>query len=104
MTGSLAEAVTQICAEHADAVLVEIQMPVTLGLATIGALRERFPDLRIIVCSFHNDSATRQAARMHGADGYLAKPLDRASLVRLVVDPRRPGCDADGTAKSATGP
>lgn len=105
LTGSLGEAETQIRAEHADVALVEIQMPVAQGLATIGALRDQFPDLRIVVCSFHNDSATRAAARMHGADGYLTKPLHVEDLLVLVDGPARSPSDADQTdPPTATGP
>jgi DNA-binding NarL/FixJ family response regulator len=87
LAGTLGEAETQIRAEHADAALVEIQMPVTQGLATINALRDQFPDLRIVVCSFHNDPATREAARTHGADSYLTKPLEVDDLVQVIVGP-----------------
>jgi DNA-binding NarL/FixJ family response regulator len=81
---SLAEAEEQIRAEQADVALVEIQMPVAEGLATIRGLRDGFPDLRIVVCSFHDDVTTRDEARRLGADGYLPKPLDVAELVALV--------------------
>ena len=94
LAGSFDEAETQIRAEQADVALVEIQMPVTQGLETIGALREKFPDLRIVVCSFHNDSATREAARTHGADGYLTKPLQVDELLLVVVGPARAPSDA----------
>jgi DNA-binding NarL/FixJ family response regulator len=87
LAGSLAEAEAQIRAEQADIALVEIQMPVTEGLATIGGLREQFPDLRIVVCSFHDELATREAARGRGADGYLTKPLQVEDLVSLVAAP-----------------
>jgi two-component system response regulator CitB len=87
LAASLGEAETQIRAEHAHAALVEIQMPVTQGLATINALRNQFPDLRIVVCSFHSDSATRDAARTHGADSYLTKPLQVEDLVHVLVGP-----------------
>ena len=85
LAGSLSEAETQIRAEHADAALVEIQMTVTEGLATIGALRDQFADLLIVACSFHHDLATREAARIHGADGYLTKPLQIDDLVEVLI-------------------
>jgi DNA-binding NarL/FixJ family response regulator len=87
LAGSLGEAQTQIRAEHAHAALVEIQMPVTEGLATIDALRDQFPDLRIVVCSFHGDQATRDAALTNGADGYLTKPFELDALVHVIVGP-----------------
>lgn len=84
---TLDEAVTEITGRHATVALMEIQMPVADGLATIGALRERFDRLCIIVCSFHNDPPTRREAERLGADGYLTKPLDVAALVKLLVTP-----------------
>lgn len=90
LAATLGEAETQIRAEHADVALVEIQMPVTQGLTTIGALRDLFPDLRIIVCSFHNDTATREAALRHGADGYLTKPLQVEDLIRVAREETGP--------------
>jgi len=84
VAADLGAAVVQIRSEQADAALVEIQMPVTEGLAAIAALREGFPDLRILVCSFRDDAATREAAREAGADGFLKKPLEVSALLRLV--------------------
>ena len=74
---SAVEAVDRL---RADAVLLEIQLPVTQGLDTISALRDDFPDLAIIVCSFHASSATKQAALDRGADAYLVKPFSLRDL------------------------
>jgi len=92
---SLGEAESQILAARADVALVEIQMPVALGLKTVAALRNRFRDLQIVVCSFRNDEATREAARTHGADGYLNKPFQAADLLPLVVSLARSASCAD---------
>ncbi len=87
LAGSLEEAVASIRSEQADVALVEIQMPLAEGLATIGALRSEFADLRIVVCSFLNDTVTRDLAVSSGANGYLAKPPSARDLLRLVTDP-----------------
>lgn len=65
---------------EADAAVIEIQLPVSQALDTIGALRADFPSLAIIVCSFQSDSATKAAALARGADGYLAKPVSTRDL------------------------
>ncbi len=83
LADSLEEAETQIREAQADVALLEIQMPVPEGLATIGALRQAFPDLRIIVCSFHLDAATRDEAQVRGANGYLIKPVSIRDLAVL---------------------
>lgn len=76
----------------ADIVVLEIQMPVDTGLAIVAALRERFPLLRIVICSFHQLAATKQTALEMGADAYLQKPLDFpafATLLRLFATTER---------------
>lgn len=74
----------------ADLVILEIQMPVEEGLGTIGALRDRFSRLRIVVCSFRRDVATKARALDQGADAYLDKPVSaddlKAVLGRLFAD------------------
>ena len=74
---SAVEAVGRLCA---NAVVLEIQLPVTQGLDTISALRDDFPALAIIVCSFHANAATKQAALDRGADAYLVKPVSLRDL------------------------
>ena len=73
-----------------DLVILEIQMPVQEGLGTIAALRDRFSRLRIVVCSFHRDLATKARALDQGADAYLDKPVSaddlKAVLGRLFAD------------------
>jgi two-component system response regulator YesN len=69
-----------------DAALVEIQMPLEAGLATVSALRDGFPGLRIVVCSFHREPATMESALARGADAYVVKPLSPAELA-LVLRP-----------------
>lgn len=65
---------------RANIVVLEILLPVSQGLDTISALRDDFPALAIIVCSFHASTATKRAALDRGADAYLAKPLSVRDL------------------------
>lgn len=69
-----------------DAVVLEIQLPVSQGLDTISALRDDFPALAIIVCSFHASTTTKRAALDRGADAYLVKPVSLRDL-RAVLQP-----------------
>ncbi len=78
--GSGAEAVELLDQADRDVAVVEIQMPVHEGLETIAALRRRSSDLRIVVCSFHRDPATKELALGGGADVYLDKPVSSKSL------------------------
>jgi len=75
-----AEATALLDRDDRDVAVVEIQLPVSLGLETIGALRSRGRGLRIVVCSFHGDEATKALAVAQGADAYLDKPVSSLSL------------------------
>ena len=76
---------------HPDLVVLEIQMPLDEGLDTITALRLISPGPRIVVCSFHRDAGTIQAALDRGADAYLTKPTNSADLrAALRPLPREP--------------
>jgi CheY-like chemotaxis protein len=82
--GSGAEAVELLDRADRDVAVVEIQMPVNQGLETIAALRSRSPALRIVVCSFHGDPATKELALGAGADAYLDKPVSSESFKRVL--------------------
>jgi DNA-binding NarL/FixJ family response regulator len=75
-----AAALALVHQHHADAVVLDIQMPVEQGLRAIKGLRGRFPGLAIVVCSFHLDNATRERAMAEGADVYLGKPISPREL------------------------
>jgi DNA-binding NarL/FixJ family response regulator len=69
-------------------VVVEIQMPLEVGLDTIDDLGRMSPRPRIVVCSFLHDAATVAAALDRGADVYVAKPVGSADLrAALLVAP-----------------
>jgi DNA-binding NarL/FixJ family response regulator len=81
----------------ADAALIEIQLPVSDGLETVERLRSAYPDLRIVVCSFHSDAGTIASVLALGADEYLKKPLRPAELYRSL---RAPAAHPSSTVSS----
>jgi len=68
-----------------DVVVVEIQMPLEVGLDTIDALGRMSPRPRIVVCSFRHDAATVAAALDRGADAYISKPAGSSELRAALV-------------------
>jgi two-component system C4-dicarboxylate transport response regulator DctD len=81
------------------AVVTDIRMPETDGLALFGRLRELDPDLPVILITGHGDIAMAVGAMRDGAYDFLAKPYPAERLVdsvrravekrRLVIENRR---------------
>jgi len=74
------DAITGVEEHDVEIAVVEIQMPVDDGLRTVTALRQQYPRLGIIVCSFRSDPEIQRQARLRGADRYFCKPVRRSEL------------------------
>lgn len=70
--------------EGADAVVLDVRMPTPEGLRAIRGLRDAFPGLGIVVCSFDLLPETTQEAMLAGADSCLRKPASPHELVDAV--------------------
>ena len=73
--------------EPADVVIVDIFMPGQGGLQTIDRLRHRWPDVKIVAVSGAKSVGTLDVkghAVALGADRFLEKPFEAATLVALI--------------------
>ena len=59
-----------------DVVVTDVRMPGMGGLELVRHLRERLPDLNVIVITAYEDMETAVGAMRAGAYDYLVKPLD----------------------------
>jgi two-component system, NarL family, nitrate/nitrite response regulator NarL len=58
---------------HPDIVITDLSMPGMDGLTAIARIRDRYPKLKILVVSMHDDAAAVKRAVANGANGYLWK-------------------------------
>jgi DNA-binding NarL/FixJ family response regulator len=71
-----------------DLVLLDVQMPGLDGLSCLALLRERHPDVTVVVFSGSNCSDTIERALSMGASAYIAKsidPLDLPAVLRQTL-------------------
>ncbi len=68
-----------------DAVFLDVRLPGLDGIAAMPQLRERLPDVPIIVMTAHGELETAVEAIRNGAFEYLTKPFDLA-LAEKVLD------------------
>jgi len=72
-----------------DVVLLDIRMPQLDGLACLDRIRQRYPDVKVVVLSVFSDAEHIQMALKRGASGYIVKsinPLDLPAAIRQAVE------------------
>lgn len=75
-----AEAV-RLCAEHnPDVVLMDLRMPGMDGITAIEKLREKKPEIAVVILTTFNEDELMLRGLQAGARGYLLKDTDRAAL------------------------
>ena len=78
------KAIESIGNRQPDVVLLDLEMPDLDGVATLKILRERYPDLKVIVfTAFDTDERILGAVRA-GAQGYLLKDVPREELFNAI--------------------
>ncbi len=85
-----------------DAVIADIRMPGMSGLELLARLRERAPDLPVIIMTAHSDLDSAVSAYQGGAFEYLPKPFDvdeAAALVRRACQARRQQTEAPAVSE-----
>jgi two-component system nitrate/nitrite response regulator NarL len=67
-----------------DLALLDISMPEQNGLDVLPTLRRRWPQLKIVMLTMHNDRVLSDTALQLGADGFLPKDIQLEELILAI--------------------
>lgn len=67
-----------------DVILMDINMPEVNGVEATKELVEKFPDVKVLILSIHDDETYVTHVLKTGAAGYLLKEMDANSLIEAV--------------------
>src|SRR6185503_6619793 len=85
------EAALQLLAEDEFSMMIsDVRMPGMSGIETLRRVRQKHPDLPVLLVTAFADIRSAVTAMRDGAVNYLAKPIDLEELittVRLALDP-----------------
>jgi len=81
---SARKAFDRIEATSPELVIVDISLPGPSGIELIKGLKARFPDLRMLVLSMHDESLYAERALRAGAKGYVMKQTPTEYLLTAV--------------------
>jgi DNA-binding NarL/FixJ family response regulator len=84
--GSMEIALDQIKISEVDLVLTDIGLPRMDGIEGTQILREKFPDLPIVVLTVHEENEKIFQALCAGANGYLLKNTPPMQIIQALTE------------------
>ncbi len=78
------EIISQLDAEQWNLIILDITMPGKSGLDSIIEIKQKKPDIKILILSMHPEEEIAISAIKSGADGYLNKESVPGELLRAV--------------------
>lgn len=82
---TLATACEALGNERYDAVVLDLNLPDSVSLPTLHAVRSRFADVPIVVLSGEHDVGLAQQAELLGVSAYLNKNTDSMREIAAVI-------------------
>lgn len=67
-----------------DVILLDIQMPIMDGIATLPEIKQLYPDVKVIMLTMHNDHSMISKLMELGANSYLTKNSDSEIIYQAV--------------------
>lgn len=74
-----------------DIVLMDINMPIMNGIETTTALKEAYPDVKVLALSVEEDEQTILKMLRSGAKGYLLKDTEKSILENALIQVQETG-------------
>lgn len=79
------EALDQIAQLNPDVVLMDIAMPVMDGLQATQLIKEKWPEVRVLILSMHDEPEYIRKIMKVGASGYVLKDVSSDELLRAIA-------------------
>lgn len=79
------EGLTLLDSNHIDLVILDIRMPGMDDITALGEIKERHPEVEVVLLTAYASLETARDAIRLGAYDYLMKPFDKDDLVKVVT-------------------
>lgn len=83
------DALTLIEALNPDLVISDIDMPVMNGIQLTETMKRKFPHIKLMLLTMHNEPSLVYKLMELGVDGYLLKNADRGELLTGILKMRK---------------
>jgi DNA-binding NarL/FixJ family response regulator len=79
-----AEALAKVAELKPDVVILDVEMPVLDGIGAARTIREKHPEIKIVMLTAHKDEQDIFAALSAGANGYCVKDISDERLLNAI--------------------
>jgi two-component system chemotaxis response regulator CheY len=67
-----------------DIICLDVIMPKTDGLEVLAQIKEKLPQVLVLMVTANNDRSTVQTAVQHGAAGFIIKPFSAGTVLKTM--------------------
>lgn len=89
--GNCHDAIRHFTIDHPDIVLMDIELPGMNGIQGTRVIKERFPNVEIVMVTVHEDNEYVYKALKAGASGYITKSSNNEQLVSALQEINKGG-------------
>ncbi len=83
-SGNGDDALAQLRAKPCDVLLLDISLPGKSGVDVLRSVRQRYPDLKVLILTGFPEESYALAMIRNGANGYLCKDCEADELLRAI--------------------
>jgi DNA-binding NarL/FixJ family response regulator len=77
-------AVDRVAEAQPDIILMDLKMPIMNGIKATATIKQRFPDVKVLILTTYGDDEWLFDAIRSGADGYLLKDIPHEELFKAI--------------------
>ncbi|WP_327125401.1 response regulator [Nitrincola sp. A-D6] len=78
------EALEMLKTLEPDVVMMDVSMPNMNGIETTKVFQDKYPDLKVLILSMHDNREYISQLMLHGAKGYILKDVSAEEMVRAI--------------------
>ena len=78
------DALSKIDCDQPDLILMDLKMPVMNGVIATRKIKEKYPEIKILILTTYDDDEWIFDAIRGGADGYLLKDTEPSELIKAI--------------------
>lgn len=78
------DAIKVLCRKEVDLILMDIRMPIMDGVEATKIIKEKHPEVKVLILTTFNEDEYIFEGLKNGADGYLLKDISSEELVKAI--------------------